>query len=275
MKRRVGGGCARGAAALVLVLAAGCSSSTLDEIPSRAGPTTPRTPTAEQQDLIDTMGLTAEARERFLRYNPELGNRRLIDDQCGEGSLGCLVDGRIFILRVNDPELRGVMYGTAAHELLHGEYIGLPEADRKRVNAELERIADDVVTPDMEERVQSSADQHMAPYARVDELHSYLGSEVVDLSPLLEEHYTRYFTDRRKLVEFATWIDRALEDLDEQLWDIEDRLDELNIELRRLTRAGAPASERLAVVDEYDRLDAEWDRLSDRYDDLTDRYDAL
>jgi hypothetical protein len=65
------------------------------------------------------------------------------------------------------------------------------------------------------------------PGQRGNELHSMIGTEIADVSPELEAHYKKYFTDRQKVVALNLKYSSVFKAL-------EDRSNELNTELNAL-----------------------------------------
>lgn len=117
--------------------------------------------------------------------------------------LGCYHTGQngIFIYNVQDPTLAGVAQVTAAHEVLHAVYERLSNSDRKRLDSELQSfynkgLSDSTVSGEIK------LYQQTEPNAVYDEMSCTFGTEIKDLSPYLDAYYSRYFSDRIKVVNF-------------------------------------------------------------------------
>lgn len=200
-------------------MAVACSApATFDEAgplpaPASTGPTTTLAPTtttaplpADIADLAATTTMTEQARRLFLAAQPAIEDPATFAGHCGAvvpaggageprtHTAGCYAAGRIHLLAPDRAEARELLYVVAAHELLHAVYGTLGPAERARIDAELEAARPGNVR--LEERLK--------PYAGLptltNEIHSILGSEFADLSPALEAHYARYFTDRSVVV---------------------------------------------------------------------------
>ncbi len=204
--------------AVVLATAAAAACTTppatrVAPLPTTAAPTTAAAPTTtttpvapDVADLMAGATMTDRARRIFLAADPAVEDLATFTRDCGVDSQpgspnqprthtqGCFANGHIHLLAPDRPEAHDLLYVVAAHELLHAVYADLAPAERSRVDAEVEaaRVGNDR----LEERLK--------PYGSGptldNEIHSILGSEFDGLSPELEAHYARFFTDRAALV---------------------------------------------------------------------------
>lgn len=149
--------------------------------------------------LADRTAMTDGGRQIFFSASPELRERAGFTLSCpakeGRQILGCYRNGKIYILRIGQPELASVMAVTAAHEMLHAAYDRLSRAERQQVDtltAAHYTSSQDAELINLVERY-PEAD-------RVNELHSLLATHVPRLQPELEQHYRRYFADRSRAV---------------------------------------------------------------------------
>ena len=159
------------------------------------------TPPAALQNIATETTMNAEGRKLFFVNKPALQEKAAFYKSCEEGEttivLGCYKpnDG-IFVLNVTDARLEGIMQVTSAHEMLHVAYERLSSREKKTINAELDRVYNTLNNPQLTEKIgvykNSGADIH-------NELHSILGTEVVNLSPVLEAHYKKYFINRAQV----------------------------------------------------------------------------
>lgn len=125
--------------------------------------------------------------------------------------LGCYhgdEDG-IYLLSVSDPRLNGVMQVTAAHEMLHAAYDRLSGSEKTKVDAMLlAYYHNDLKNPQIKAEIASY--QKTEPGFVVNEMHSTFGTEVANLPKGLADYYTRYFTDREKIVSYANQYEGEL-----------------------------------------------------------------
>ncbi len=132
-------------------------------------------------------------KEEFNQYCGSLQNEKTI-------VLGCYspADKQIFIYDVTDSRLEGVREATTAHEMLHAVWDRLSFSEKKRLEVLLNVEASEVT----DQRLNNLFAQYREsdPDSMPNELHSILGTEVIELSPGLEAHYSKYFSDRKALV---------------------------------------------------------------------------
>jgi flagellar biosynthesis chaperone FliJ len=119
--------------------------------------------------------------------------------------LGCYKGGDrgIYLYRVSDPRLDGVVEVTAAHEMLHAAYERLSSDERRSLDRQLEAFYRQSLR---DERVKTTVDSYktLEPSELPNEMHSIFATEVAVLPTELEQYYTRYFRDRQRVVALAT-----------------------------------------------------------------------
>ena len=156
----------------------------------------------------DTM--TSYARNLFYLNRPAIEGKSAFAANCPSGGnqthvIGCYHDGDngIFLLKVTDPRLNGIIPVTAAYEMLHSGYARLSGSERSSLDDQMWQFY-------LHNNLGSEIKAQMASYAatepgmRYDELYSVLGTEVANLPPQLESHYRMYFTNRALIV--ATYM---------------------------------------------------------------------
>jgi len=226
-----------------MTLAMSCSNPlNRVEVPHSTSPvsapaTTTVPPPPDVADLMATTTMTEAARGIFLSTNPVIADPESFARTCGEGNQaasaadarthtrGCFVAGRIHLLAPDRAETRELIYVIAAHELLHAAYALLGPQERRRVDAELAaaRAGNEL----LEERLQ--------PYGSTptlnNEMHSILGSEFGGLSPALEAHYARYFSNRAAIVAARQ---RTLGDRENEIRNLKANVAELDARIKAL-----------------------------------------
>ncbi len=198
----------------------GSSATTADTVAITPGPvatTTPEPLDPALEDLVAGAGMTDLGRQLFLSATPTVEDPATLVQSCaavdatagpdGAHTFGCLIDGQIH-LRSFPPEVQDLVYVVAVHELLHVVYGRLTRAERASLIPELEAVRQGNAV--LEERLEV--------YAAVaedtpNEVHSLLGSEFADLTPVLEAHYARYFDRARVLDVFQ----RTLGDREDEI----------------------------------------------------------
>jgi hypothetical protein len=197
--------------------------------------------------------------------------------------LGCYVSNRgIFIQKVNDQRLAGIMQVTAAHEMLHSAYHRLSADDRQQVDRELNKFFENLNNQRLKKLIAIYRKQD--PKVVPNELHSILGTEVPNLGPFLENYYQRYFSDRSAVVNYAqkyestfTNLLRQAEELDRQMTAMKPELNRLetstkqqssSIEQQRSELNRLQASHRTS---EYNSRVASFNRQVDSYNQQVNR----
>lgn len=157
------------------------------------------TPSPAIQELVDRSGMNDVGEFIFFTTHPELNTSDEFNAACGvrptQLLLGCFTGTSIHVFDVTDPQVKAIREVTAAHEMLHAAYARLDNASRDRLDALLEEAyAAHGEDAELSSRMESYEQEQ--PGTRLNELHSIIGTEFVDLSPELEAYYARYFTDR-------------------------------------------------------------------------------
>ena len=153
--------------------------------------------------LADNTTMTDTARKFFYLNQPTIEPRKSANNLCKSTEhtvvLGCYVVGKgIFLQKVSDPRLQGVMEVTAAHETLHVAYQRMSLFEQTQLNKLLQAAFEQLQNPRIQRLIEAYREQDETSVNT--ELHSILGTEVRNLPPGLEEHYRQYFTDRSKIV---------------------------------------------------------------------------
>lgn len=184
------------------------------------------TPPAAIAQIANDDTMTSLGKNIFYVNKPEISDRDAFRRQCLANEkpeqtivLGCYTGVHIYIFKVTDAELNGVEQVTSAHEMLHAAYDRLSSSERKRVN----KLITDSYQKLNDPRINALADAYnkQEPGSVTNELHSIIGTEVKNISPELEAYYSRYFTNRAKIVNFALNYENKFEDLKSQV----DKLD--------------------------------------------------
>jgi hypothetical protein len=118
--------------------------------------------------------------------------------ESGNAILGCYANKRIYVYDVTNAQLNGVEEATAAHEMLHAIWDRMSDGDKKTVGDSLLAYYTTLNDPTLNARM--AYYDRTEPGQKLNELHSILGTEYAQLSPQLEAHYTKYFSDRSKVV---------------------------------------------------------------------------
>lgn len=185
---------------------------------------------ASIKQLADDDTMTGRGRDMFYVSQPKVENSDAFNMNCshtGERSivLGCYTAQRVYVYNVTDPRLSGVLQVTAAHEMLHAAYQRLDAGTKANIDALItaelpkvtdQRLKDLIALYDKDE-----------PGELLNEMHSILGTEYSNLSPELENYYKQYFTDRGKIVGYATTYQKVFTASQDKIMQLEVRLNAL------------------------------------------------
>lgn len=214
------------------------------------------TPPKEIAQLAADTTMNDGSKRLFYVFHPELNDKSSFNKNCTSSEqtivLGCYVEGRgIYLFNVTDQRLTGVQQVTAAHELLHAAYGRLSGNEKKRVDTLLNKTFDQL----KDERIRRTVEDYRAKGADINnELHSILGTEVRDLPDELEAYYTRYFTDRKKIVSYSEQYEKAFSERKDKVAAYDKTLESL----RQQIDAGEASlsNQEGALTAERQRLDA-------------------
>ena len=169
--------------------------------------------------LADRATMRRSARELLGQTAARIDDKPLFvrdcpnPDQANTLVLGCYTgrDKRIYLLRVDRPDLAGVMTVTAAHEMLHAAYDDMTKAQRHQIVDELNSFMDTTGDQRIEELLAEYARQE--PGQRDTELYALVGTQVGDLPRPIERHYRRFFARRQAIVDAFDAYEGVFDDL--------------------------------------------------------------
>ena len=254
--------------------------------------------------LATTTTMTDSARRLFYLNQPTIESRKSALNLCKSTEhtvvLGCYVPNKgIFLQEVSDPRLQGVMEVTAAHEMLHAAYQRMSLFEQTQLNKQLQSALAQLQNSRIVQLIETYRAQD--PSSVDNELHSILGTEVQNLSPELEEHYHKYFTDRSAVVALSERYEGVFTALREKAKQISRQLvarrsalvqlaaqvksESENIESERSSLQGAIAntqvdySSRVASfndrVQTYNQLVARLKEQTDTYNQMVNEHNSL
>ena len=240
-------------------------------------------PTPEVAAIIDRLHLTPQGRAIIARARPQIDANSAFNSDCqtakGELELGCFINGRIYILKIENPSLAPEMDVVMAHELLHAGYGRLSRADKSAVNKRLEADYAGISDADLRQRMADYAVSE--PGQQDNELHSILGTEFDGLSGAQEAYYKRYFDNRAAIVATQKAYQNVFESrrrsLDADLAGIralKSQLTALNRRMEGLKASGSIAAYNSLVPQQNQLVDTINNRIA-IYQQGVDEYNAL
>ncbi len=191
-------------------------------------------PTSDVRNLIYELNLTPKAERIFLASQPEVNEPQEFNQNCQRQEpnvsiLGCYTMGRIFIFDVTNEELEGVSQVTAAHELLHAIYERLSDKERESVDSLLQDAYSQVDNTELKNRMDYYA--RTEPGEANNELHAIIATEVLDISGELEQYYSKYFNNRKQIVDLYRGYNSKFIALYEKAERIKKEVEELEAQL--------------------------------------------
>lgn len=190
-------------------------------------------PTSEITGLVDRAGMNDSGKFIYLASKPELNSPTDFNVACDRienttSILGCFSDRKIYLYNVTDPQLDGIREVTAVHETLHAVYLRLSATEKDRVNVLLENEYAKLENNEDFKSLMEFYDR-TEPGQRDNELHSIIGTEVSNIGHELESYYSKYFTDRSKVVALDDKYSSVFNDLSTRASDLATRLNALGI----------------------------------------------
>jgi hypothetical protein len=213
-------------------------ASVAGSVPAGAAgaPAAPRVAT-EARAFADTTQMADRANVLYLAARPQIDERASFAKDCPTPEprdsfvVGCYQPARrrIFILRIDRPELARAMRVTAAYEMLRAAYADLDAPARKHVDA----MVDDAFRASRDERLRSFAERLgvLPARERLETLHSLLGTQVAQLPAELERYYGTLFEDRQAVVSAFWSYKTAFDALDSQLDRLAQEIDGLKAQV--------------------------------------------
>lgn len=152
-------------------------------------------------------GLNMHGQAVFLRNDPEFVDADTIAIDCPHDKeiieFGCYLPSshKIYILQINDSELKPTELTSVAHETLHAVWNDMSYDEQGTVSSELSSFYQSKVSDTLTNDAKPYQKEDAATF--VNELHSLAGSEV-DLAEMpspLQSHFSKFFSDQNKTVQ--------------------------------------------------------------------------
>lgn len=177
----------------------------------------------------DDTAMSEYGRKLFYVSDPQLEDKDEFNKSCQfpEKSivLGCYTNNTIYLYQVDEQKLDGVEEVTSAHEMLHAGYARLSGGEKSDVDALLDRQMEQIDDARIEELVEQYRNDD--PDSLQNEMHSIFGTEVKELIPELEEHYSQYFDDRARVVAISESYEQVFVDINKNIANLEKEISAL------------------------------------------------
>ena len=191
-------------------------------------------PTNAVADIASRSSLSDGGKFYFYASQPDVQaandfNKSCERQEANSSILGCFSNGKIYVYDVTDVQLDGIKEVTASHEMLHAVWQRMGASEQKSVGSLLEATYAKIKTPELTERM--AYYDRSEPGEKDNELHSILGTEFASLSPELETHYAKYFTNRSQIVSLHTQYQSKFDTLKAQSDALKAQLDSMLVSL--------------------------------------------
>lgn len=180
--------------------------------------------------LADQGAMSDYARRIYYVNRPELIGRDAFSSYCSNSSeetvvLGCYIGGQrgIYLLKVDNAELKGIEQVTAAHEMLHAAYDRLADDERQRIDALLNDYYKNELQSDI---IKQTIDGYRKtePNDLLNEMHSIFATQIKDLPDELKKYYDQYFTNRDQVIAYYNGYEAAFTKRQNQIKQYDDQL---------------------------------------------------
>lgn len=182
-------------------------------------------------------GLNTHGQAIFLNNEPEFVNADTLASACPHDKeiieYGCYLPSshKIYILQINDNELKPIELVAVAHETLHAAWNDMSLDDQQTIISDLTTFYDSKVSPALTKDAKPYKKENSTVF--VDELHSLSGSEVglVTMPSSLQNHFSKYFSEQDLAVQAGISFDR---NIGNQITDINTRKKQLDLDSQEL-----------------------------------------
>ncbi|MCQ2571001.1 MAG: hypothetical protein MJ154_02025 [Candidatus Saccharibacteria bacterium] len=159
----------------------------------------------ELADFVDQLKLTKDGMRVLKASCPQIQQKDVFNENCSNTGisnaivLGCYgaKKDKIYVYEIKDENLKAVGKSVLAHELLHAIWARASGSEKRKLEADLDKIYDE------NEEVRKS----MSIYSNekdASELHSVIGQSVSEdkMTEQLRAHYAKYFSDHSVIIGF-------------------------------------------------------------------------
>ncbi len=264
--------------------------------------------TDEEYAIMENLELTKEGERLFKIAHLKIVGSEELKDMCDpdvkKESLtgGCYWNENIYVYNFDTDYTKLYKDYTAAHELLHVVYERMSSKERKEIDALVQEVFND---ERYHEQLAEEVSNEAYDEYRANELHSRVGTELMELPEALEAHYGKYFTNREKIVGYYESVYNPIKEAEERILELEEKLTEMEVKVEEYNEKGTAwaedynnrvnefnkcaytpgcfvgnefAQKRAKLANEQEELDAylrEWDTYFDEYSKVYDEYAEL
>lgn len=216
-------------------------------------------PSERMEEVLENTRLTPTGERIFLASRPEVLNADSFNERCSSADtsehghlLGCFAHGQIHLFDITDERLRDVVEVTAVHELMHAVYQRMPQRDREQLAKALTKYFNEVKeeNPELKERMEVYS--HLSASRFANELHSVLATEVEDLPPWLEKHFSTWLSDRHHVYSLFESYRGVFDEVEQLARSLSSQLEDMHVSIEEDSRAYAG---------EVEQFNKDWQRF--------------
>ncbi|MEI7689571.1 MAG: hypothetical protein WCI79_01225 [Candidatus Saccharibacteria bacterium] len=178
--------------------------------------------------LVERSGMNSQGQFLYLASQPTLDNATDFNAACSRTELvtsilGCYNGGKIYIYNITDTKLDGIREVTATHEALHAVYVRLDSGEKSKIDGLLEAEYTKLQS-DKSFQEKMAFYERTEPGRRDNELHSVIGTEFGGIGTELETYYSKYFSNRQKVVELNSKYSSTIKTLEDRATALESQM---------------------------------------------------
>ena len=245
-------------------------------------------------ELGEKAGLSHHGLSVFLQSDPEIVDYQTLTEKCPEGSegeteliFGCFFSDngsqyRIYLLDIEEPEIKDYQLAVLVHEVLHFEYQLQSDSEKLTLDNELNDFWTSLDPDYRDQRFLGYSDLPEQDQHR--ELYAIAGSELEDAQyqayPVILESYQEILDNREGIVDASRQFDRIFRPILDQINTLASDLDQSSILLEAryqdLTTQNAELERLLAggQITDYNSRVAGYNDQVDRYNALADQHNT-
>jgi uncharacterized protein YukE len=242
--------------------------------------------TVDSEKVRQNLDLTPKGDLVFRASLTEVDNKDKFRSRCPverfeeANVLGCYSARRIYVLKVDEPRLNGIEEVTAAHELLHAKFERMSSSEKTRLKTYLAELEKRVTDEDIIKLIDSYRAQLGEGEELFNERFAVYGTQLEEVGKELEEIYSKYFRDRKNIVERYGAYSSEFRNIEKRIREYDERLAKLKSEKNSLESnleiQSAQLTREKAELDQIQNSDSqeEYQRAVNRYNSKVEEYNA-